>query len=86
MSQPTRRHSIRPAVPYRIKCLDRTHTNRKSTPDEWIVLVRPGCRPFLGILFRVLDVFAGHQEYLFFSVQILSEILVEIRQWKLSFN
>jgi hypothetical protein len=24
-------------VPYRIKCLDRTHTNRKWTPHEWIV-------------------------------------------------
>src|SRR5437667_3652750 len=51
------------AVPYRIKCLDRTHTNRKSTPDEWIVLLGPGWRPFWGILFRMLDVFAGHQEY-----------------------
>jgi hypothetical protein len=29
------------AIPYRINRLDRTHTNRKAAPDEWIVLVCP---------------------------------------------
>src|SRR2546425_1052696 len=37
------------AVPYRIKSLDGAHTNRKSPPDEWIVLGLPMCRPFFGI-------------------------------------
>src|SRR2546427_1760219 len=59
-------------VPYRIQCLDRTHTYRKSTPDEWIVIVRPGCRPFWGILFRMLDVLAGHQIRLLFDANLVT--------------
>src|SRR5262245_15913241 len=51
-----------PAVPYRIKSLDGTHTDRKSPPDEWIVLGRPVRRPFLGILFRILNILVSHQE------------------------
>ncbi len=34
------------AVAYRIKCLDRTHTNWKSSPQEWIVWVV--VRPIVG--------------------------------------
>src|ERR1700682_3012915 len=48
------------SVPCRIKCLDRTHTNRKPPSEEWIIVV--GSR---GIFFRILDAFTGHQEYLF---------------------
>jgi hypothetical protein len=62
------------AVPHRIECLASTHTNRESTPDERIVLVRLGRRRFWGILLRMLDVFSGHQEYLCFAVAILSEM------------
>src|SRR5207249_11948473 len=59
-------------VPYRIKSLDGTHTNRKSPPDEWIVLARPVCRLFWGRFLRMLNIFVSHQEYLSRSVQILS--------------
>src|SRR5215470_10753440 len=51
------------AVPHRIKSLDGTHTNRKSPPDEWIVLGRPVRRPFFGILFRMLNILVSHKEY-----------------------
>src|SRR5437899_2900434 len=65
------------AVPYLIECLDRPHTHRKSTANEWIVRVRPGCRPFWGMLFPMLDDFPGHQEYLSFSVhKSLSEMQI----------
>src|SRR5262249_33913717 len=51
------------AVPHRIKSLGGTHTDRKSPPDEWIVLGRPVRRPFLGILFRMLNILISHKEY-----------------------
>src|SRR5881296_971410 len=59
-------------VPYRIKSLDGTHTNRKSPPDEWIVLARPVCRLFWGRFLRMLNIFVSHQECLSRAVQILS--------------
>src|SRR5262249_27030625 len=60
------------AVPYRITSLDGTHTNRKSPPDERIVLARPVCRLFWGIFFRLRNIFVSHQESLSRAVQILS--------------
>src|SRR5262249_43088050 len=60
------------AAPYHIKSLDGTYTNRKSTPDEWIVLRRPVRRLFWGILFRMLNILVGHQECLPFSVVLAS--------------
>src|SRR5262245_26145178 len=50
------------AVPYRIKSLDGTHTNRKSPSDEWVVLGRPVRRHFFGILFRMLNILVSHQD------------------------
>src|SRR5213593_2816312 len=55
------------AVSRRIHGADRTHTNWKSAPSEWIILVYSfgaGCGLFRGQLVRMCRFFSGHQEYL----------------------
>src|SRR5262245_30203730 len=49
-----------PAVPYRIKPLDGTHTNREPPPDERIVFGRPVRSPFFGMLFRTHSIHVSH--------------------------